>query len=221
MCELMTALTIGGTVLGAAGQFMNARAQNKQAGQVVKAREQATLQEINRQNALRDQAVAAFDASKVNVMPTNEGADRDAAAAKRVDEYTVATPTIGSAPSALPGSAPAVVGDEITRKLRESSDLAGAEARRRAALTAYDDTGVARGFAQKRTGDEIGMYNNFSRGFASIFPSQLASAENNVYRKGLPMWGDLLGTAGRLATAYGSSRPVGGVRRTDQFGSPF
>lgn len=204
----MEAIALAGLAASAAGTVVNTSAQNSQARQVVRAREDAARREGARQNAYRDEAAAAYQNAQPQVMPTNEPQERQQAADARVAQIQQTTPTTGAAPSALPVGGPPQVQDELARRLRMAESDASNETRRRANLAAYDTTLFNRNLGIQRAGGQIDMLNNFSRGSANIFPGTLQTAENNVYARGLPIWGDLLGTAGRLGVMYGTSRPL-------------
>lgn len=203
-------LTIAGLALSAGSGLMQAQQQNSQARSVVRAREDATRQEVARQQGYRDQAVSAYQAAQPQVLPTNEPQRRQEAADARYQEIQANRPTQGAAPTALPGSAPPEVQDEASRRLRMATQQADAEARRRSTLSAYDTTMFDRNIAATRAGGQVDMYNNFSRGSGAIFPGELQAAEYNAMRRGQSAFPTLLGLAGQGLTLYGSSRPLSG-----------
>ena len=132
MCDPASAIAGASAIASMAGSAMSASAQNDQAGAVIRAREATLRNSIARQQALQQEAVAAYQ-------PVLDSAGSDASDRATATQERVATYDAARAPAALAapptavtgGGTPQVVTSEIGRRMKQASASASADARRR------------------------------------------------------------------------------------------
>jgi hypothetical protein len=214
MCD--PASIVGGVsaVASLAGSAMQASAKNAQEYEVVRAREAALRNTINKQEAIQREAAQVFQPIADEQGGTADAAQRAAAAQEREAAYSSGAARVPAAASAVPAAAtgagvPQVVTGELNRKLARASREGDATAGRRADLDAYSDVVRDRSLNTSLARGKLGMLSDFSQGEGALLPGRLNSDEANIRNRGTPIFGDLLQGAGTLGAMYGFTRPKG------------
>ncbi|MEP3248039.1 MAG: hypothetical protein ABJN40_06030 [Sneathiella sp.] len=198
MCNPMI---VAGLAASAAGTGYNSYQQNKNLKAGIEAKNKASLDEVNRQDAFQAEATEVFDNSLNNFSKPSQDAalqksetDRTIRLEKAITQPKEYTPTTGSAPS--------VVKSEIARKMNDAIKSGKNSARSLAKMGAWGDTQFGNRIDLSRSGGDLGQISNFARGSANLLPGAQSAAYGNA-QDAPGMFGDLLKVAGTAGMMYG------------------
>lgn len=205
MCDPVSiGLSLAGAAASAAGQVISSSEANANASRAAKARNNAALAEVARQERFQQQAAPIQNTLVEEMSADKQKQNLTEAQTSRAGSAGGAVSSSDYAPSA--GST-SMVGSEISRQMakavRDAKNTGAAQGR----FAAYGDAGQKAGLAFDAGNSRLEAVNNASRGSARLLPIDQAAAENNAY-KAPSGWGGglrLLGTALSLANmGYGA-----------------
>lgn len=222
MCTGLEVALIGSALLGTAGSVASGVAQQRSAEKQASARNQVLSNFMDKNDALTEEARAAFEkrSQQENAAPEEAQAPL---AAKREDEATAAIDrSPASAPIPLGGNAPKVV----TTRATEAQDATTAGAKTQAANLAtarsFGDNIFEKGLLTSAANRDVGMINGFAQQNARLLPIQQDLAQAKAASKGSflgtigPILG-ALGTLGSTAAGAGVFSPSAGANSLSPF----
>lgn len=163
-----------------------------------KAQNAATGAEIERQNSLTNQGLAKVQAAipKSGAKATKEG--QSEAQADRLAEMIAHAEAGPKAPSALSPRKDRVIQGEFDKAGAERQAFSGQQREARAQLESLGDVLLDQRIMQSRLAGDIGTLGSFKRGYAGLFPLEMAAAaQKGSTMRGL---GDIFKMAGGLAS---------------------
>jgi hypothetical protein len=197
-------------LLGGAGQFMTAKAQQDQAEDQAAARNRELMKTLEKNDAIAAQSREVFDKRRGEIQPDQMGQAQEEATASRtgVLEQAVAAAPPGEVP--LSGSAPDVVQSEVAKKMQTAVSQGKDQARALGKAGGYGDTWFGQGIANQETGRNLDVNNNFASGNMAILPYLQDFAEIEATKPISPIGGVLSGFGGALGSFMGGGPTIGG-----------
>ena len=198
---MCTPALLGGAALSGGGAILNRMQQNDQIARTARAQNGVMDDEYARQAALRAEAQGQL--SDAIGQQDSQKSFGDLVTRKLTNGQNLAaavtTPVTGVS---TPAGAPAIVKDEVTRKLNQATAAAKNRAENLGALDAWGQQNGAQGRALTRSAQGIGQVADAAAGQSRLLPIRLNAAINNSQRPASP-FGDLLQLGGQGLTLYG------------------
>lgn len=170
-----------------------------------KAQSATTAAEIERQNSLTNQGISKVQelVPKVGAKATQEG--QQESAQDRLAAMIANSEAGPSAPSALAPRKDRVIRGEFDKAGSERTAFSGQQREARARLESLGDVLLNQRILQSQLAGDIGTLSSFKRGYAGLFPLEMAAAaQEGSTMRGL---GDIFKMAGGL-TSMGSALTV-------------
>lgn len=209
--------------LGVAGQMIQQNEAQQQAQRQAEARNEELRRTLLKNDTLAQEGRDTFskrvtDADRAKVDQQQQKAKTQRA--EELNKSVEATPDMQKEQGAeISGTAPAVVGNDLAKRMGAALDENKAAANKLSALGSYGDSWLKQGFLDTQAGRNVGTTTNKAAGNSAILPYAQDFAEYKATRPISPLGGILSGFGNMIGSWAGSQSNTIVPRKT--YTTPF
>lgn len=187
----------------------SAAAKNKQQHTIIDRQNELAGQERTREAGRQTQRDAALNSTLQNFQPGEQQKQIEQAGEKRQQTYADTSAQGQGVPGEFVGktSTPAEVRTELASRVADYLSKGRTEMQNKAKLGAFGDTQFNNNVNVGRTGQQLDMLGDFTRGSQGALGMEMTNAQHAGDNWGL--FSDLLGAAGTGASLYSFTQPPG------------